>query len=278
MSAFKTFIFGMCFLMPAISVAQVEHPVVEKKSWEDRQAAHAEFNQYLKDNGMDGPPPIRVDNASRLSNSTRMLGVLEVLSNNQSLLNQLDLVGEQAEMVGEITERYRSAKQHLGEKLEGVGKAEQSHLKTVFGKECKVLCKELSELLADSQSEQLLNTRMGRGGLIGVLSEENLVSKHVGLSESQKEGINEKYAELAKEIEEFIKLKRKEASEIFEDELTDEQKKRLVEFFGSDRIRSNFESASSETFLRRSGMDTSEMIGPKLEIWKEIEETIADDN
>ena len=111
-----------------------------------------------------------------------------------------------------------------------------------------------------------------------MLTKPTLASKYVDLSDAQKRRLKEKQEELGREIQEFIQQKRKDASAIFEEELNGEQKQRLVEFFGADRVSQSFETASSESLIRQSGLELKpeEFFGPKIKEWRKVEKKIRD--
>ena len=65
---------------------------------------------------------------------------------------------------------------------------------------------------------------------------------------------------------------------IFEEELDKEQKRRVVELFGAEKISASFEQASSTSLIIQAGLNPheKEAVGPKLKAWRKIEKDQRD--
>ena len=185
----------------------------------------------------------------------------------------LGLLEEQIDEVKSILDEFRSAKEELDAKLVGSDEVARSHFEAQFQGVNRNLCEQLSETLITFQIKELRGSTIGSGGLLALLTKPNMASKYVDLSERQVRQLKEKQEELGKEIQEFIREKRLEASKIFEDELNKEQKRRLVELLGGTVISFSFESASSDSLIRQSGLKLKphEYMGPRIEAWRELE-------
>ena len=269
-----------CCLMTSGAFAQQDKHTSGKISPQELSRFHAEYARYAKENGIDDS---RVPSATNYrlekpAENVRLLSILEAISNNQAIFDQLELVDDQEQDVKRILEQYQGLNEDLARKAEGASDETRSFYEGQYRQECRKLTSELSEVLVSFQSMELLDSAIGSGGLLEMLTKPTLASKYVDLSDAQKRRLKEKQEELGREIQEFIQQKRKDASAIFEEELNGEQKQRLVEFFGADRVSQSFETASSESLIRQSGLELKpeEFFGPKIKEWQKVEKKIRD--
>ena len=268
-----TYILSLTFLLCCYPAMAQEDKTL-KMSPEQLAGVQADFARFVEENGIDltRPPSAPNPKQNTTISDTRVLKVLATLDQNDALAD-LGLLEEQIDEVKSILDEFRSAKEELDAKLVGSDEVARSHFEAQFQGVNRNLCEQLSETLITFQIKELRGSTIGSGGLLALLTKPNMASKHVDLSERQVRQLKEKQEELGKEIQEFIREKRLEASKIFEDELNKEQKRRLVELLGGTVISFSFESASSDSLIRQSGLKLKphEYMGPRIEAWRELE-------
>ncbi len=274
----KLVVAAVCTLLASSALAQDEGHVSGKLDPQTLAALHADYARYKELNGIDdSKAPISYDYIlRRAANNISLLGVLDVISGHPEILDHLELVDDQQEAVNGILDQYKELKSNLEKDSNGASESIRNSLEFRYQEDCRKLTQELSEVLVDFQSLAIADSTLGSGGLLYALSKPNLASRYVGLSDRQIERLMERQEELGQEIQEFIQKKRQEASEMFEEELTHEQKQRVVEFFGADAVSQSFEYASSESMMVRSGINMQDQFGPKIEAWRDIEKEIQD--
>ena len=214
----------------------------------------------------------------KVANNTRLLGFLNAFHRNPELLGQLELVGEQPDAIARILKEYQALNEKLAAEIAGASPASKKVRESEYRFACRKLTKELSEILVSFQAGVLLNSKIGSGGLLEVLTKPTLASQYIDLSDAQKERLKKKQAELGREVQDFIREKRQESSRIFEQELNRQQRTRLVEFFGADKLSILFEHSDSGTLIRHSGLglSTVDQFGPELKTWRKIEQVARD--
>lgn len=268
-----TYILSLTFLLCCYPAMAQEDKTL-KMSPEQLAGLQADFARFVEENGIDltRPPSAPNPKQNTTISDTRVLKVLATLDQNDALAD-LGLLEEQIDEVKSILDEFRSAKEELDAKLVGSDEVARSHFEAQFQGVNRNLCEQLSETLITFQIKELRGSTIGSGGLLALLTKPNMASKYVDLSERQVRQLKEKQEELGKEIQEFIREKRLEASKIFEDELNKEQKRRLVELLGGTVISFSFESASSDSLIRQSGLKLKphEFMGPRIEAWRELE-------
>ena len=268
-----TYILSLTFLLCCYPAMAQEDKTL-KMSPEQLAGLEADFARFVEENGIDltRPPSAPNPKQNTTISDTRVLKVLATLDQNDALAD-LGLLEEQIDEVKSILDEFRSAKEELDAKLVGSDEVARSHFEAQFQGVNRNLCEQLSETLITFQIKELRGSTIGSGGLLALLTKPNMASKYVDLSERQVRQLKEKQEELGKEIQEFIREKRLEASKIFEDELNKEQKRRLVELLGGTVISFSFESASSDSLIRQSGLKLKphEYMGPRIEAWRELE-------
>ena len=268
-----TYILSLTFLLCCYPAMAQEDKTL-KMSPEQLAGVQADFARFVEENGIDltRPPSAPNPKQNTTISDTRVLKVLATLDQNDALAD-LGLLEEQIDEVKSILDEFRSAKEELDAKLVGSDEVARSHFEAQFQGVNRNLCEQLSETLITFQIKELRGSTIGSGGLLALLTKPNMASKYVDLSERQVRQLKEKQEELGKEIQEFIREKRLEASKIFEDELNKEQKRRLVELLGGTVISFSFESASSDSLIRQSGLKLKphEYMGPRIEAWRELE-------
>ncbi len=214
----------------------------------------------------------------KVANNTHILSFLSALNRKPELLGQLELVGEQPDEIKRILQAYQDLNEKLVKRITGVSPAIKRAYENEYQNDCRELTKELSEILVSFQADALLSSKVGSGGLLEVLTKSTLASQYIDLSDAQKERLKKKQAELGREVQDFIREKRQESSRIFEQELNRQQRARLVEFFGADKLSILFEHSDSGTLIRHSGLGLSTMdqFGPELKTWRKIEQVARD--
>ncbi len=227
------------------------------------------------------PPTIHMSAESRMekvANNTHILSFLSALNRKPELLGQLELVGEQPDEIKRILQAYQDLNEKLVKRIAGVSPAIKRAYENEYQNDCRELTKELSEILISFQADALLSSKVGSGGLLEVLTKSTLASQYIDLSDAQKERLKKKQAELGREVQDFIREKRQESSRIFEQELNRQQRARLVEFFGADKLSILFEHSDSGTLIRHSGLglSTVDQFGPELKTWRKIEQVARD--
>ncbi len=227
------------------------------------------------------PPTIHMSAESRMekvANNTHILSFLSALNRKPELLGQLELVGEQPDEIKRILQAYQDLNEKLVKRIAGVSPAIKRAYENEYQNDCRELTKELSEILVSFQADALLSSKVGSGGLLEVLTKTTLASQYIDLSDGQKERLKKKQAALGREVQDFIREKRQESSRIFEQELNRQQRARLVEFFGADKLSILFEHSDSGTLIRHSGLGLSTMdqFGPELKTWRKIEQVARD--
>lgn len=227
------------------------------------------------------PPTIHISAEARMekvANNTHILSFLNALNRKPELLGQLELVGEQPDEIKRILQAYQDLNEKLVKRVAGASPAIKRAYENEYQNDCRELTKALSEILISFQADALLSSKVGSGGLLEVLTKSTLASQYIDLSDAQKERLKKKQAELGREVQDFIREKRQESSRIFEQELNRQQRTRLVEFFGADRLSILFEHSDSGTLIRHSGLGLSTMdqFGPELKTWRKIEQVVRD--
>ena len=227
------------------------------------------------------PPTIHISAESRMekvANNTHILSFLSALNRKPELLGQLELVGEQPDEIKRILQAYQDLNEKLVKRITGVSPAIKRAYENEYQNDCRELTKELSEILVSFQADALLSSKVGSSGLLEVLTKTTLASQYIDLSDGQKERLKKKQAALGREVQDFIREKRQESSRIFEQELNRQQRARLVEFFGADKLSILFEHSDSGTLIRHSGLGLSTMdqFGPELKTWRKIEQVARD--
>lgn len=227
------------------------------------------------------PPTIHISAEARMekvANNTHILSFLSALNRKPELLGQLELVGEQPDEIKRILQAYQDLNEKLVKRIAGASPAIKRAYENEYQSDCRELTKELSEILISFQADALLSSKVGSGGLLEVLTKSTLASQYIDLSDAQKERLKKKQAELGREVQDFIREKRQESSRIFEQELNRQQRTRLVEFFGADKLSILFEHSDSGTLIRHSGLglSTVDQFGPELKTWRKIEQVARD--
>ena len=227
------------------------------------------------------PPTIHISAEARMekvANNTHILSFLSALNRKPELLGQLELVGEQPDEIKRILQAYQDLNEKLVKRIAGASPAIKRAYENEYQNDCRELTKELSEILISFQADALLSSKVGSGGLLEVLTKSTLASQYIDLSDEQKERLKKKQAELGREVQDFIREKRQESSRIFEQELNRQQRTRLVEFFGADKLSILFEHSDSGTLIRHSGLglSTVDQFGPELKTWRKIEQVARD--
>lgn len=246
---------------------------------ENLRSLHQEIEEFQVANNIDNESPRTMEVDSRIESAAsdiQLLQLLDAISRNEDLFAKLELAEEQQEKVYKILAQYQSLKQALDDKSVNANDVVKNHHESVFRNECRNLTKQLSETFVGFQTLELLNAKLGRGGLLELLTTPTLIAEHVDLSDAQKKRIQEKHAELGKEVLAFIEQKRNEASLIFADEMSDEQKEKLVQLLGGDQISQFFENASPESLIIRSRIDANAIFDTTIDEWREIEKRSTD--
>jgi len=283
MNKILSFSLLLCLFCSPGAVAQKKEHLNGRMEPELLTRLHAEHAQYLKENKIDlsAGPSTFTTNAyflERARNKTDMLQVLNTITREPQLFQQLELVGDQESKVHQIVEEYRELLIEHQRILEQQPKGSHSAQIYEFNRALEKLTHRLADCLVGFQTFELMDATLGGQGLLDALTQPTLAAKYVNLSEQQKQKIKEKQSQLGNEVIEFIRQKRKESSLIFEEELDKEQKRRVVELFGAEKISTSFEQASSTSLIIQAGLNPheKEAVGPKLKAWRKIEKDQRD--
>lgn len=243
----------------------------------------AEHAQYLKDNDIDystGPTTYSTNAyfLKQARNNTEMLNVLNTIVRKPELLQHLELIGDQENKIHQIVDEYRELLIELKREIAKHPAASHASLRYDFDQEAVKLTQRLADALVAFQTFELMDATLDGKGLLKALTQPTMAAKYVNLSDQQKRRIKEKQTELGKEVIEFIRQKRRESSLIFENELDQGQKERVVEFFGAEKISQLFEGAHSTSLINQAGLNPhkDEAVGPQLKAWRKIEKINRD--
>ncbi len=155
-------------------------------------------------------------------------------------LSQLELVEPQREEIRELAGQWQRTRDELQQKIDAATSArEKGELQWELQKEEQAFRKALVDVLVPEQLRQLENCDVMRNGLTRVLTD-SLVGADLKLTDQQKQRIRKRSHELAMEIESFIDKTRQEYYDLIMDELSDEQRARLVEFYGLENLKKLF--------------------------------------
>lgn len=155
-------------------------------------------------------------------------------------LSQLELVEPQREEIRELADQWQQTREELQQKIDAATSArEKGELQWELQKEEQAFRKALVDVLVPEQLRQLENCDAMRMGLTRVLTD-SLVGADLKLTDQQKQRIRKRSHELAMEIESFIDKTRHEYYDLIMEELSDEQRARLVEFYGLENLKKLF--------------------------------------
>ena len=283
MNSTTNIVISVFFFITSSAIAQQGDHVSRQMDHDLLTRLRAEAWSHDIKNKIDNsiPPTIHISAEARMekvANNTHILSFLSALNRKPELLGQLELVGEQPDEIKRILQAYQDLNEKLVKRIAGASPAIKRAYENEYQNDCRELTKELSEILISFQADALLSSKVGSGGLLEVLTKSTLASQYIDLSDAQKERLKKKQAELGREVQDFIREKRQESSRIFEQELNRQQRTRLVEFFGADKLSILFEHSDSGTLIRHSGLglSTVDQFGPELKTWRKIEQVARD--
>ena len=283
MNSTTNIVISVFFFITSSAIAQQGDHVSRQMDHDLLTRLRAEAWSHDIKNKIDNsiPPTIHISAEARMekvANNTHILSFLSALNRKPELLGQLELVGEQPDEIKRILQAYQDLNEKLVKRIAGASPAIKRAYENEYQSDCRELTKELSEILISFQADALLSSKVGSGGLLEVLTKSTLASQYIDLSDAQKERLKKKQAELGREVQDFIREKRQESSRIFEQELNRQQRTRLVEFFGADKLSILFEHSDSGTLIRHSGLglSTVDQFGPELKTWRKIEQVARD--
>jgi len=283
MNSTTNIVISVFFFITSSAIAQQGDHVSRQMDSDLLTRLRAEAWSHDLKNKIDNsiPPTIHISAEARMekvANNTHILSFLSALNRKPELLGQLELVGEQPDEIKRILQAYQDLNEKLVKRIAGASPAIKRAYENEYQNDCRELTKELSEILISFQADALLSSKVGSGGLLEVLTKSTLASQYIDLSDAQKERLKKKQAELGREVQDFIREKRQESSRIFEQELNRQQRTRLVEFFGADKLSILFEHSDSGTLIRHSGLglSTVDQFGPELKTWRKIEQVARD--
>lgn len=275
--------FVLMFCSTVAASAQSKSHLKGKMSPELMAQLRAEFESFEKENGIDNStgPSTYSTNAYFLEqahNNTEMLNVLNTIVRKPELLQHLELIGDQENKIHQIVDEYRELLIELKREIAKHPAASHASLRYDFDQEAVKLTQRLADALVAFQTFELMDATLDGKGLLKALTQPTMAAKYVNLSDQQKRRIKEKQTELGKEVIEFIRQKRRESSLIFENELDQGQKERVVEFFGAEKISQLFEGAHSTSLINQAGLNPhkDEAVGPQLKAWRKIEKINRD--
>lgn len=163
---------------------------------------------------------------SSIRNLGQAISTFELLSKHKVLAEDLSILDSQFEQFASLRAEFETKKNDLLE--DGFGEKEIAKLERVYAKK-------IAQLLMPFQLEEIGRWRLAQSGIPKILTETQ-IGIAIGLSDQQKHRIRKESQELADEIEEFLRQKRKEAIDLPLGVLSQKQVQSLNQIFSEKEI------------------------------------------
>lgn len=193
--------------------------------------------------------------------------ILKLIIDNPELVKHMEFLDSQKVKVTEVVEQLNENEVTLGMTVQ------ERHQATIKRQE---LVKELAtRVLMNTQLDELGENSIDRAPILAVLTGDTIVAEHLGISDKQRRSLLKKSSELALEFKTSVLNHKEKWFQLIFDNLTQVQKKKLVDLYGSKRLDETVSYMTPLRFFRSIAIGlpkTEQGIIGGLRFWEKKED------
>lgn len=215
------------FTILVFGSSYVSAQLTPEQSW---QAFEGQRNQRLNDYLLQ-----QQRTQSSIANPS-LIAILGLIESNPESFASLGLVDLQNTELNTLRNEYGDRVAEINANPDLTERQKRSKINSVR----YAIAEKVAEVLLPEQLEQIHNFDPDHAGLPKILVN-TAVGKALKLTDAQKKRIQEKSDELAKRTEQLLTELRQEAANIIVDELDDDQRDSLMQFYSEKKLKRHFE-------------------------------------